>query len=87
MDKTHQTETAPGAPIARELDRELAEVEAAIALVRSGGALVVTVANLAYGEEVLQQIRMRGSDRGVRLEPLPWPEDSGCDLIVRRLDV
>ena len=85
MHKTHQAESA-GAPIERELDRELAEVRAAIALVRAGGSPEVTVANLAYGEEVLQQIRLRGADRGVRLEPLPWPEDSGCDIIVRRID-
>lgn len=85
MHNSHQPESA-GAPIERELDRELAEVEAAIALVRSGGAHEVTVANLTYGEEVLAQIRLRGADRGVRLEPIPWPEDTGADILVRRID-
>jgi hypothetical protein len=85
MHKTHQPESA-GAPIERVLERELAEVETAIALVRSGAAHEVTVANLTYGEEVLAQIRLRGADRGVRLEPIPWPEDSGADILIRRID-
>jgi hypothetical protein len=85
MDKTDQAESA-GAAIERELDRELAEVEAAIALVRAGSSVEVTVANLSFGEQVLQQLRLRGGDRGVRLEALPWPEDSGCDIVVRRID-
>ena len=76
---------APGL-IAKEVDRELAEVEAAIALVRSGGATEVSVTNLRFGEEVLRQVRARGADRGVRLEALPWPEDTGCDIDVRRID-
>jgi hypothetical protein len=85
MHKSDQAESA-GAPIERELEREIAEVEAAIALVRAGASVEVTVANLSFGEEVLQQLRMRGVDRGVRLEPIPWPEDSGCDILVRRID-
>jgi hypothetical protein len=85
MDSPHGTDS-PAALIARELDRELAEVEAAIALVRSGAAAEVSVANLRYGEEVIKQIRSRGADRGVRLEPLPWPEDTGSDVNVRRID-
>jgi hypothetical protein len=75
-----------GALVERELDRELAEVEAAIALVRSGAAAEVSVTNLRFGEEVLMQIRGRGADRGVQLDPIPWAEDSGCDLRVRRID-
>ena len=85
MHKAHEPGSA-GAPIERELARELAEVEVAVALVRSGGAHEVTVANLTYGEEVLVQIRLRGMDQGVRLEPIPWPEDTGTDILVRRID-
>jgi hypothetical protein len=70
----------------QELEREVAEVENAMALVRSGGASVVSVANLRFGEQVLAQIRAAGGDWGVRLEALPWPEDAGCDLEVRRVD-
>jgi hypothetical protein len=86
MEIDQEAERPIGAPIERELDRELAEVEAAIALVRSGGAAEVSVTNLRFGEEVLRQVRARGADRGVRLEPLPWPEDTGCDIDVRRID-
>ena len=86
MDKSLDTAAPSSVPIKRELDQELAEVEAAIALVRSGATAEVNIANLRYGEEVLEQIRGRGADRGVLLEPLMWPEDTGCDLRVRRVD-
>jgi electron transfer flavoprotein alpha/beta subunit len=86
MDTRHQTDRPAATLIAQELDREIAEVEAAIALVRSGAAVVVSLANMRYGEEVLRQVRARGADRGVRLEPRPWPEDAGCDIDVRRID-
>lgn len=86
MDESHDTPASNGVLVERELDRELAEVEAAIALVRSGAAAEVSVNNLRFSEEVLKQIRLRGADRGVALDPLPYPEDSGCDLRVRRRD-
>ncbi len=70
----------------RALDREVAEVETAIALVRAGLAAGVSIANLRFGEEVLARIRADGGDWGIRLEPLPWPEDAGCDLEVRRVN-
>ena len=72
--------------VERLLDREIAEVEAAIALVRSGVATAVGVANLRFGEEVLRHFEVVGVDRAVRLEPHWWPEDGGCDLDVRRKD-
>ena len=74
------------AGIERQLDREIAEVEAAIALVRSGAATSVGVANLRFGEEVLHHFEVVGVDRAVWLEPHWWPEDGGCDLDVRRRD-
>lgn len=86
MDRSPDVHGANGSLIERELDRELAEVEAAIALVRSGAAAEVSVTNLRFGEEVLEQVRRRGADRGVELEPIPWAEDSGCDIRVRRTD-
>lgn len=86
MDTDQEIDRPDGALIAQELDREIAEAEAAIALVRSGAAAVVSLANMRYGEEVLRQIRARGADRGVRLEARPWPEDVGCDIDVRRID-
>lgn len=86
MEQFNEIDTYSATLIEQELEREVAEVETAMALVRSGGARVVSVANLRYGEEVLAQIRADGADWGVRLEALPWPEDVGCDLEVRRVD-
>lgn len=86
MEQIDDVDGSPAALIERELRREVAEVENAMALVRSGAAEVVSVANLRFGEEVLAQIRAEGGDWGVLLEPLPWPEDTGCDLEVRRVD-
>jgi hypothetical protein len=71
----------------QELDREVMEVDAAIALVRSGVATVVSLANLRHGKEVLHQLRERGVHDDVRLdvrlESRPWSDDVGCDLDVR----
>ncbi|HEX7472912.1 MAG TPA: hypothetical protein VF323_07500 [Candidatus Limnocylindrales bacterium] len=86
MNRDEKDQRRAGTAIVHELNRELAEVEAAIALVRSGVAGEVSLTNLRYGEEVLSQIRARGADHGVLLEPIPWPEDAGCDLDVRRID-
>ena len=86
MEQVKEIDMAAATLIEQELEREVTEVETAMALVRSGGARVVSVANLRFGEEVLAQIRADGLDWGVRLEPLPLPEDAGCDLEVRRVD-
>jgi hypothetical protein len=86
MNGFHEPKAPASARIARKLERELAEVAAAIALVRAGRAVGVSLTNLRFGEEVLRQIRARGADSGVRLEPIPWPEDAGCDIDVRRID-
>lgn len=86
MEQIQEFDDPAAALIERELAREVAEVETAIALVRARAATVVSVANLRFGEEVLDKIRADGGDWGVRLEPLPWPEDAGCDLEVRRVD-
>jgi hypothetical protein len=85
MNRDGKARQGASTAIIHELDRELAEVEAAIALVGSGAAAEVSLTNLRYGEEVLRQIRARGADRGVVLEPIPWPEDAGCDLTVRQI--
>lgn len=84
MEQIHGIHDSTETLVERELEREIAEVETAIALVRSGAASVVSVANLRFGEQVLEQIRADQGDWGVLLKPLPWPEDSGCDIEVRR---
>ena len=70
----------------RRLTSEVAEVEGAIALVASGSASRVTLSGLKFGEQLAGRFRVEARSQGVVLEPIPWPEDAGCDLIVRRID-
>ena len=70
----------------RRLTSEVAEVESAIALVASGAASRITLSGLKFGEEVAKRFRTDAQSKGVRLDPLPFPEDAGCDLIVRKID-
>jgi hypothetical protein len=70
----------------RRLTSEVVEVETAIALVASGSASRVTVSGLRFGEQVARRFRAEATARGIGLEPIPWPEDAGCDLVVRRID-
>ena len=70
----------------RRLTSEVAEVESAIALVASGSASRITLTGLRFAEQVARRFRAEAVAKGIRLEPLPWPEDAGCDLIVRRID-
>jgi hypothetical protein len=70
----------------RRLTSEVAEVESAIALVASGSASRITLSGLKFGEQLARRFRAEAQSKGVRLDPLPFPEDAGCDLIVRRTD-
>jgi hypothetical protein len=70
----------------RRLSSEVAEVEGAMAMVASGAASRITLSGLRFGEQIAQRFRADAGSRGVRLEPIPFPEDAGCDLIVRRID-
>lgn len=80
-----QDATGPG-PAERLLQHEYVEVEAAIAMVREGNASVVSVTGLRFGEAVVRRLRAAHADRGVVLEPQWWPDDEGCDIVVRRSD-
>ena len=88
MDRRETTPTTAQDPeeTGRRLSSEVAEVESAIALVASGSASRVTLTGLKFGEQVARRFRAHAESEGVRLEPIPWPEDTGCDLIVRRID-
>jgi hypothetical protein len=35
---------------------------------------------------VARRFRAEAAAKGIRLEPILWPEDAGCDLVVRRID-
>jgi hypothetical protein len=45
------------------------------------------VAGLRFGEQIVARLQAEAAAVGVRLEPLYWPEDAGCDVTVRRSDV
>jgi hypothetical protein len=70
----------------RRLTSEVAEVESAIELVASGAASRITLSGLRFGEQMAKRFRADAQSKGVHLDPIPFPEDAGCDLIVRRID-
>ena len=70
----------------RRLTSEVAEVESAIVLVASGSATRITLSGLKFGEEVAKRFRADARSKGVRIDPIPFPDDAGCDLIVRTID-
>jgi hypothetical protein len=70
----------------RRLTSEVAEVEGAIELVASGSASKITLSGLKFGEQLARRFSMDAQSKGVRLDPILFPEDAGCDLIVRRID-
>jgi hypothetical protein len=76
-----------GEATAHRLAIELHDVEAAIELVRSGVATRVTMGGLRFAEAVMKRLRDEADRAGVVLDPLYWPEDAGCDVTVRRIDV
>ena len=57
-----------------------------MARVSSGPASRITLTGLRFGEELARRFQAEATSKGLRLEPIPWPEDAGCDLIVWRTD-
>jgi hypothetical protein len=70
----------------RRLAAEVQEVRGAIVLVASGGASRVTLTGLRFGEELMARFSHHPEAEGIVLEPIFWPDDAGCDLIVRAID-
>ena len=66
----------------QEIDRELRLVDSAIALVRTGAARRVTVANLQLGGAVLEAARARAGRYRLRVSPDWTPGDTECALVV-----
>lgn len=85
-DETRPAATADPEETKRRLTSEIAEVEGAIAMVSSGAASRITLSGLKFGEQLARRFRAEARSRGLHLEPILWPEDAGCDLIVRRID-
>jgi hypothetical protein len=69
----------------RRLARELAELRGAIEMVGRGQAERVSLSGLRFGEQLIRRCRAEALREGVALEPDWWPEDAGCDLLVRRI--
>ncbi len=70
----------------RQIAFEVQNVTGAIALVASGAATRVTVAGLRFGEQVVARLGAEAASVGVRLEPVYWADDAGCDVIARKTD-
>ncbi|MGD0123648.1 MAG: hypothetical protein ABSC46_13985 [Candidatus Limnocylindrales bacterium] len=85
-DRARPAAAADAGETRRRLTSEVAEVEGAMELVASGAASRITLSGLRFGEQLAQRFRHEAHSRGLRLEPILWPEDTGCDLIVRRID-
>jgi hypothetical protein len=73
----------PGEVI-RTLEHETRLVREAIALVASGGASRVTVANLRLSGQLLDPARRLAVDAGVRLVPLWRTDGAGVDIAIER---
>jgi hypothetical protein len=55
-------------------------------MVASGSASRVTLTGMKFGEQLARRFLEEAQAKGLRLEPIIWPEDAGCDLIIRRID-
>jgi hypothetical protein len=55
-------------------------------MVASGPASRITLSGLKFGEQLAGRFQAEARSKGLQLEPIIWPEDAGCDLIVRRID-
>jgi hypothetical protein len=85
-DETRPPATVDTDETKRRLTSEVANVESAIELVASGSASRITITGLRFGEQLSRRFGAEARAMGLRLEPLPWPDDAGCDLLVRRID-
>jgi len=65
-----------------EIDRELRLVDSAIAMVRRGVAVRVTVANLPLGNAIIESAKARARLHRLRVTPVWTTDDSPCALIV-----
>jgi MoaA/NifB/PqqE/SkfB family radical SAM enzyme len=85
MAQFKESEDPAAALLEREIEREVAEVEAAIELVRSGVATVVTIANLRHGDEVFDLLYLAGAGPDAEFEPYVKRGEHEGELTVRLL--
>jgi hypothetical protein len=85
MAQLKESEDPSAALLEREMEREVAEVEAAIELVRSGMASVVTIANLRHADDVFDLLYRAGAGPDVEFEPYVRRGEREGELTVRLL--
>jgi hypothetical protein len=78
------TQESEAAEVERTLDREVELLMSAVLLVANGGAPSTTVAGLRLAEAVMAIVQPRVVERGLILEALWGPDESTCDVRVRR---
>jgi hypothetical protein len=64
------------------LEHERCLINAAIALLASGGAIRVTITGLRFGERILPTAEISARKKGVVLRPLWRPGGTICDIAV-----
>ena len=67
---------------AEALERESQLVREAIAMVAGGASPRVVVAGIRFGDQLLDTARRLALQQGVRVNPLPRPNQTGADLVV-----
>ena len=73
-------------PAQHYLEREIAEVQTAIALVGAGHAVTVSLGGLGHGKALLAALGDEAARAGVVIEAIwAWEEDR-CDLIIRKVE-
>lgn len=68
------------------LEHEIELIRDAIAMVAAGASPRVVVANIRFGETLLDLARSLALQAGVRLVPLWRTDESGADISVERID-
>ena len=79
------TKTPAPDPAAARLASEVADVDAAIALVRSGVATEITLTGLRFAQRLADSLRAAAASEGVHLKASFWPEDDLGDLRISQL--
>jgi hypothetical protein len=72
--------------VQRAIDREVELVTSAINLVASGGAPSTMVIGLRLTDAVVEIVQPMAAQRGVVVEPLWGPDETTCDVRIRRLE-
>lgn len=67
------------------LEYEMRLIREAIAMVASGAAPRVVLANIRFGETLLDPARRLALEAGVRLVPLWKTDEAGADIAVERI--